>query len=104
MRCCGLAPAAEEVDVRQSCWDPMEVPLKGSERRSCVPEEGSLQLWNLKHLWAARGSTPAVLVVSGFEDAFLSFVDTDLKGIVSYYISHLLVHVTYINIFKCLSQ
>lgn len=33
---------------------------------------------------------------------FLSW-DTDLKGVGTYYISHLLMHATYINIYKCLS-
>lgn len=62
--------------MRQSCWDPTEVPLV----RSHVREEGSLQLWDLQHLCAAGGLASTVLVVSGFEDAFFSFMGCRLGG------------------------
>lgn len=104
VRCCGLAPAAEEVDVRQSCWDLTEVPLVRELSAGAV---------SLRKSHSSSG-TCSVFVLPGawppqcwwYQDLRMPFSlswDSDLKGVGTYYISHLLMHATYNNIFKCLS-
>lgn len=82
---------------------PRRCPCEGSECRSHVPGEGSLQLWNLQHLCAAGGLASTVLLLSDLSMPIFLSRDTDSKGVGTYYISHLLMHATYTNIFKCLS-
>lgn len=114
MSFCGLAPAAEEVVM----WGRAAGRLAGETLVGlCL----RCLLWRkqkheLRNWWrvaltlelaacfcAAWDLASTELVVSGFEDAFFLSWHTDLKGVVTYYISHLLIHATYINIFKCLS-
>lgn len=76
-----MAPAAEEVDVRQSCWDPMEVHLVkevnagAASLRKGHSSSGTCSIFVLHEAWPST-----VLVVSGFEDAFFSFIGHRLEG------------------------
>lgn len=114
MSFCGLAPAAEEV-VK---WGRAAGRLAGEmlvglhlrcllwrkqKRKLCDWWRVTLTVELAACFCAARDLASTVLVVSGFEDAFFLSWCTDLKSVVTYYISHLLKHATYINIVKCLS-
>lgn len=99
-----MAPAAEEVDVRQSCWDPMEVPLVkevnagAASLRKGHSSSGTWRIFVLLEAWP-----PQCWWYQDLRMPFFLSWDIDLKGVVVYYISHLLMHATYINIVKCLS-
>lgn len=86
-------------------WDSIwGASCEESKSISCVTDEGWLKTVELAACFcAAWDLASTVLVVSGFEDAFFLSWCTDLKSVVTYYISHLLIHATYINIVKCLS-
>lgn len=100
-----MAPAAEEVDVRQSCWDPTEVPL-GKEMNTGATSvrrghssSGTCSIFVLLEAWP-----PQCWWYQDLRMPFFLSWDTDLKGVGTYYISHLSMHATYINIYKCLSS
>lgn len=104
VRCCGLAPAAEEVDVRQSCWDPSEVPVvKEVNAGVTSPRKGHSSSGTCSTFLLPEARPPQCWWCQDLRMPFFLSWDTDLKGVGTYYISHLLMHATYINIFKCLS-
>lgn len=98
-------------DVRQSCWpggrgwdSVWGASCEESESTSCVTGEGSLWHWNWQHVFVLPETWPPQCW--WYQDLRMPFFlsrHTDLKGGVTYYISHLLIHATYINILKCLS-
>lgn len=73
-------------------------------RVSSVTGAGSLSHWNLQHIVVLPEAWPPRC--RWYQDLrmpiFLSW-HTDLKGVGTYYPSHLLIHTTYINTFKCLN-
>lgn len=85
--------------MRQSCWDPTEVPCGkkvnagATSLRKGHSSSGTCSTFVLPEAWPPQGW--------GYQDLRMPFFlswDTDLKGVGMYYISHLLMHATYINI------
>lgn len=86
-------------------WDSIwGASCEESKSASCVTDEGWLKQWNLQHVFVLPKTWPPQCW--WYQDLrmpfFLSWC-TDLKSVVTYYISHLLIHATYINIVKSLS-
>lgn len=86
-------------------WDSVwGASCEESKSTSCVTDEGSLWRWNLQPIFVLPETWPPQSW--WYQDLRMPFFfqgTPTWKGVVTYYISHLWIHATYINIFKCLS-